>query len=136
MLLLVIVYMFLLAANKLLVDTQEDVEILQERVSTLTWELNEKAKKNSQLIESRKSKNKNTFIIVLVHDFMYNEYPIDLISRIAEVSAWFKSDKVKFDNLEFSQRLDEIVTDETSADKQKEINQFTREKEGIKLYYF
>ena len=67
---------------------------------------------------------------------MYNEYPIDLISRIAEVSAWFKSDKVKSDKVKFSQSLDEIVTDETSADKQKEINQFTREKEGIKLCYF
>ena len=64
---------------------------------------------------------------------MYNEYPLGLISRIAEVSAWFKSDKVKSDDLEFSQRLDEIVTDETSADEQKEINQLTREKEGIKL---
>ena len=67
---------------------------------------------------------------------MYNEYPIGLISRIAEVSAWFKSDKVKSDKVKFSQSLDEIVTDETSADKQKEINQFTREKEGIKLCYF
>ena len=38
---------------------------------------------------------------------MYNEYPLGLISRIAEVSAQFKSD-----NLEFSQRLDEIVTTE------------------------
>ena len=62
---------------------------------------------------------------------MYNEYPLGLISRIAEVSSWFKSDKIKSDNLEFSQRLDEIVTDETSEDKQKEINQLTREKEGI-----
>ena len=77
---------------------------------------------------------------------MYNEYPLGLISRIAEVSSWLKSekiksdkvksDKVKSDNLEFSQRLDEIVTDETSEDKQKEINQLTREKEGIKLCYF
>ena len=39
---------------------------------------------------------------------MYNKYPLGLISRIAEVSAQFKSD-----NLEFSQTLDEIVTDET-----------------------
>ena len=39
---------------------------------------------------------------------MYNEYPLGLISHIAEVSAQFKSD-----NLEFSQTLDEIVTDET-----------------------
>ena len=72
---------------------------------------------------------------------MYNEYPLGLISRMAEVSSWFKSDKiksdkVKSDHLEFSQRLDEIVTDETSEDKQKEINQLTREKEGIKLCYF
>ena len=52
------------------------------------------------------------------------------MSRIAEVSAWFKSDKAKSDNLEFSQRLDEIVTDETL---QKETNQLTGEKEGIKL---
>ena len=67
---------------------------------------------------------------------MYIEYLLGLKSHIAEVSAWFKSDKVKSDHLEFSQRLDEIVTDETSEDKQKEINQLTREKEGIKLCYF
>ena len=38
---------------------------------------------------------------------MYNEYPLGLISCIAEVSAQFKPN-----NLEFSQRLDEIVTTE------------------------
>ena len=97
--------MFLLATNKLLVDTQES---LQEKVSTLTLELNERETRITQLMESRKSKNINTFKIILVHDFMYNEYPLGLISRIAEVSAQFKSD-----NLEFSQTLDEIVTDET-----------------------
>ena len=39
---------------------------------------------------------------------MYNEYSLGLKSRIAEVSARFKSD-----NMKFSQRLDEIVTDKT-----------------------
>ena len=67
---------------------------------------------------------------------MYIEYSLGLKSRIAEVSAWFKSDKVKSDHLEFSQRLDEIVTDETSEDKQKEKKQLTTEQEGIKLCYF
>ena len=53
--------MFLLATNKLLVDTQGN---LQEKVSTLTLELNERETKITQLIESRKSKNINTFIIL------------------------------------------------------------------------
>ena len=48
--------MFLLAANKLLVDRQEDVEKLQEIVSKLTGELNEKKTMITKLIESRKSK--------------------------------------------------------------------------------
>ena len=50
------VYMFLLAANKLLVDSQKDVEKLQEIVSKLTGELNEKKTMITKLIESRKSK--------------------------------------------------------------------------------
>ena len=51
-----IAYMFVLAANELLVDTQKNVEELQEIVSRLTWERNEKKTKITQLIESRKSK--------------------------------------------------------------------------------
>ena len=94
----------LLATNKVLVDTQEN---LQEKVSTLTRKLDEREREITQLMESRKSKNINTFIIVLVHDFMYNKYPLGLKHAIAEVSAQFKPD-----NLEFSQRLDEIVTTE------------------------
>ena len=39
---------------------------------------------------------------------MYNEYPLGLKSCIREVSTGFKSK-----NPEFSQRLDEIATDET-----------------------
>ena len=49
--------MFLLASNKLLEDTQENLEILQEKVSTLTWQLKEREKKNTQLIENIKGKN-------------------------------------------------------------------------------
>ena len=56
-----IVYMFLLAINNPLVDTQEN---LQEKVSTLTWKLNERETEITQLMESRKSKNINTFIIL------------------------------------------------------------------------
>ena len=56
MLLLVIciVYMFLLAANKQVVDTQESLEILQEKASPLTCQLNKRQTKITQLIESRK----------------------------------------------------------------------------------
>ena len=56
LLIMCIVYMFLLAANKLLVETQENLEILQEKVSTLTSQLNERETKITQLIDSRKSK--------------------------------------------------------------------------------
>ena len=55
-LIIYIVYMFLLAANELLVETQKNVEELQEIVSRLTEELNEKKTKITQLIENRKSK--------------------------------------------------------------------------------
>ena len=74
LLIICIVYTFLLAANKLLVDTQENLEILQEKVSTLTWQLNEREKKITQLIENMKGRNLKTFIIVLIHDFMYNKF--------------------------------------------------------------
>ena len=60
--------MLLLAANKLLVDTQENLEILQDKVSRLSWQLNEK--ENKQLLENINGKNIKTFIIVLVHGFM------------------------------------------------------------------
>ena len=65
MLLLVIciVYMFVLAANKLLVDKQENLEIQQEKVSTLSWQINERDKTITQLKENIKSKNLKTFII-------------------------------------------------------------------------
>ena len=53
--------MFLLAINKSLVDTQEN---LQEKVSTLTQKLNERETEITQLMESRKSKNINTFMIL------------------------------------------------------------------------
>ena len=56
LLIICIVYMFLLAANKLLVDTQKNVEELQEIVSRLIGELNEKKTMITQLIEHRKSK--------------------------------------------------------------------------------
>ena len=79
--------MFLLAANKLLVDTQENLKILQEKVSTLTWQLNEREKNITQLTENMKGKNINTFIIVLVHDFMCNEYPLGLMSCIRDNGA-------------------------------------------------
>ena len=49
--------MILLAANKLLVDTQENLEIQREKVSTLTWQLNEREKKITQLVENIKGKN-------------------------------------------------------------------------------
>ena len=48
--------MFLLAANILLADTQKNIEELQEIVSRLTGELNEKKTMITQLIEHRKSK--------------------------------------------------------------------------------
>ena len=79
--------MFLLDANKLLVATQENLEILQEKVSTLTWQLNEREKNITQLTETMKGKNIKTFIIVLVHDFMYNEYPLGLKSCIRDNGA-------------------------------------------------
>ena len=49
--------MILLAANKLLVDTQENLEIQREKVSTLTGQLNEREKKITQLVENIKGKN-------------------------------------------------------------------------------
>ena len=79
--------MFLLDANKLLVATQENLEILQEKVSTLTWQLNEREKNITQLTENMKGKNINTFIIVLVHDFMCNEYTLGLMSCIRDNGA-------------------------------------------------
>ena len=48
--------MFLLVTDKLLVETQENIEKLQEKVSTLTSQLNERETKITQLIDSRKSK--------------------------------------------------------------------------------
>ena len=56
--------MFLLAANKLLVDTQENLEIQREKVSRLTWQLKEREIKNTQLIENIKGKNLETSLIV------------------------------------------------------------------------
>ena len=79
--------MFLLATNKLLVDTQENLKILHEEVSTLTWQLNQREKNSTQWTENMKGKNMKTFIIVLVHDFMCNEYPLGLISRIRDNGA-------------------------------------------------
>ena len=48
--------MFLLAANKQLLDSQKEVEKLQEIVSRLTGKLNEKKTMITKLIENKKSK--------------------------------------------------------------------------------
>ena len=45
-------------------NTQENLEILEEKVSTLTWQLNKREEKITQLIENMKGKNIKTFIIV------------------------------------------------------------------------
>ena len=46
--------MFLLATDKQVVYTQENQEILQEKASPLTCQLNKRQTKITQLIESRK----------------------------------------------------------------------------------
>ena len=47
-----------IATDKVLVDKQEEIELLQEKTTSLTLQLTEKEKKISQLMEKMKGKEK------------------------------------------------------------------------------
>ena len=86
-----------IATDKVLVDRQEEIGILQEKITSLTLQLMEREEKNSQLMENIKGKQ-------LLDILLYQTIYLALQSQVVQLR-----DQIKDDDSQFSQMFEEVL---------------------------
>ena len=86
-----------IATDKVLVDKQEEIEILQEKITSLTLQLMEREEKISQLMENMKGKQ-------LLDILLYQIMCLALQSQVVQLR-----DQIKIDDPQLSQKFEEVL---------------------------
>ena len=109
-----------IATDKVLVDKQEEIEILQEKITSLTSQLMEREEKISHLIENMKGKQ-------LLDILLYQIMCLALQSQVVQLrhleANELLHDRIQGDDPQLSQRVEEVLASQQEPSSDDKLTQ-------------